>query len=97
MQALINVASDLSKYLLPPMCGIAALLNCKSRQGNTAATEKHGANESNDVKQSLLAGISRKISRRGPDSLRVVEKATKNGNVEVCMVTSVLHLRGDKK
>ena len=79
------------------MCGIAALLNCKSRQGNTAATEKHGANESNDVKQSLLAGISRKISRRGPDSLRVVEKATKNGNVEVCMVTSVLHLRGDKR
>ena len=79
------------------MCGIAALLNCKSRQGNTAATEKHGANESHDVKQSLLAGISRKISRRGPDSLRVVEKATKNGNVEVCMVTSVLHLRGDKR
>ena len=79
------------------MCGIGALLTCKSTQGNAEVTEQHETNENNDVKHSLLAGISRKISRRGPDSLRVVEKATKNGNMEVCMVTSVLHLRGDKR
>ena len=79
------------------MCGIGALLTCKSTQENAEVTEQHETNEKNDVKHSLLAGISRKISRRGPDSLRVVEKATKNGNMEVCMVTSVLHLRATRE
>ena len=69
----------------------------QSTQGNAEVTEQHETNEKNDVKHSLLAGISKKISKEGPDSLQVVEKATKNGNVEVCMVTSVLHLRATRE